>query len=50
MAQWVKNLPGIREDVVQSLEFLSGLRVRHCHKLQCRSQMQLRSCTAVAVV
>ena len=35
---------------VQSLASLSGLRVWHCHKLQRRSQMLLRSSIAVAVV
>ena len=34
---------------VQSLAWLSGLNIQHCHKLQCRSQMWLRSCIAVAV-
>ena len=33
---------------VQSLDSLSGLRIWHCHELQCRSQMQLRSHVAVA--
>jgi len=28
---------------VWSLALLSGLRIRHCHELQCRSQMQLGS-------
>ena len=35
---------------VQSLASLSGLRIQHGHKLQCRSQMQLGSGIAVAVV
>ena len=34
---------------VQSLALLSGLRIWHCCKLQCRSQVQLRSGVAVAV-
>ena len=34
---------------VQSLASFSGLRIRHCHKLQCRSQMRLGSSIAVAV-
>ena len=34
---------------VQSLALLSGLRIQCCQKLQCRSQMQLRSGDAVAV-
>ena len=35
---------------VQSLASLSGLRIQHCRELWCRSQMQLGSGTAVAVV
>ena len=35
---------------VQSLALLSGLRIWCCHELRCRSQMQLRSGVAVAVV
>ena len=35
---------------VQSLASLSGLRIQYCHKLWYRSQMQLRSGVAVAVV
>ena len=35
---------------VQSLASHSGLRTRHCRELWCRSQVQLRSCIAVAVV
>ena len=50
VAQWVKNLSSIHEDVVQSLALLSGLRIRHCHELQYRVQMWLGSCVAVAVV
>ena len=34
---------------VQSLAPLSGLRIKYCHELQCRSQMQLRSGVTVAV-
>ena len=34
---------------VQLLALLRGLRIRCCHKLQCRLQMQLRSGVAVAV-
>ena len=33
---------------VQSLTSLSGLRIWHCHKLQCRLQIQLGSTVAVA--
>ena len=35
---------------VPSLALLSGLRILHCHELWCRSQMQLGSGIAVAVV
>ena len=35
---------------VQSLASLSGLRIWRCHEVQCRSQMWLRSCVAMAVV
>ena len=35
---------------VRSLALLSGLGIWHCHEVWCRSQMQLRSCVAVAVV
>ena len=35
---------------VRSLTLLSGLRIQHCCELWCRSQMQLRSCVAVAGV
>ena len=35
---------------VRSLALISGLRIWHCHELWCRSQMQLGSHTAVAVV
>ena len=35
---------------VQSLASFSGLRIWHCHELWCRSQMQLRSRVAVAMV
>ena len=35
---------------VRSLASLIGLRIRHCHELWCRSQTQLKSGVAVAVV
>ena len=35
---------------VRSLASLSGLRSRHCRELWCRSQTQLGSCVAVAVM
>ena len=37
------------EDVDSILALLSGLRIWHCHKLQCTLQMQLGSSVAVAV-
>ena len=46
MAQWLVNLIVIHEDVAS----LGGLSIRCCHELWCRSQMQLRSDIAVAVV
>ena len=49
VAQQVKNLLSMRM-WVQSLALVSGLRIRPCHKLRCRSQMQLRSRVVVAVV
>ena len=39
----------IHEDEVRSLASLSGLRIRHCCELWCRSQTKLRSYVAVAV-
>ena len=50
MAQWLTNLTSIHETWVRSLALLSGLRIRHCHELQCRSQMWLGSCVAAALV
>ena len=44
---WVNPWPC---SVGQSLALLSGLRIWHCSKLQHRSQMQLRTSAAVAVV
>ena len=35
---------------VQSLASLSELRIQHCHELQCRLQMRLRSGIAMAVL
>ena len=50
------GLVGLRPDVVsvrlwvQSLASLSGLRIQHCHKLQHKSQMWLRSGVVMSVV
>ena len=56
----MQQLTSIHEDVsgylvsmrtqVQSLVSLSGLSIQRCRELWCRSQTQLRSHTAVAVV
>ena len=35
---------------VQSLALLSGLKIRYCHELWCRSQTRLGSLVAMAVV
>ena len=48
MAQQVKDLALSLQ--VQFLALLSGLRIGHCQKLWCRSQVQLTSGVAVAVV
>ena len=50
MAQGKRIRLGIMRLRVPSLASLSGLRIRHCHKLRCRSQIQLGSGIAVAVV
>ena len=49
MAQQVKNLNSVHEDVVWSLVLLSGLRIWPCQKLQHKTQRQLGSGIAVAV-
>ena len=41
---------GTRRLWVQSLAWLSGLKIRRCGELWCRSQMPLGSCVAMAVV
>ena len=43
------NLTCIHEDSGLMPGQLSGLRIRHCHELWCRSQKWLRSGVAVAV-
>ena len=50
MALWVKSPTSVHEDVDQSLVSLSGLRIRHCHELLCKLQLQLESGVAMAVV
>ena len=46
----VTNLTSIMRTWVQSLALLRGLRIGYCHELWHRSQTQLGSCVAVAVV
>ena len=50
VAQWKRIQLGTMRLRVQSLALLSGLRIQRCRELWCRSQMQLRSVVAVAVV
>ena len=50
MAQWKQIQLGTMKMQVQSLASLSGLRIWCCHELRCRSQTQLGSDVAVAVV
>ena len=49
MAQWFTNPTSIHKDT-GFLALLSGLRIWCCWELWYRSQMQLESCIAVAVV
>ena len=49
VAQQVKNPTSIHEDV-GLIPGLAQLRIWLCHKLQCKSNMRLGSCIAVAVV
>ena len=49
VAQWLTRLVPMKT-WVQSLALLSGLRICYCYELLCRSQTQLRSSIAVAVV
>ena len=50
MAQQKEIQLGAMRLQVRSPALLSGLRIRHCHELWYRSQMQLGSDVAVAVV
>ena len=49
VAQWLRTLPNLLEDVGLTLASLSRLRIQCCHRLWRRSQMQLESYVAVAV-
>ena len=49
VAPWVKNPNRIHEFEGLIPGFAHGLRIRHCHKMPHRSQMQLGSGIAVAV-
>ena len=50
VAHWKRIQLGTMRLLVRSLASLSGLRIRYCRKLWCRSQMWLRSGIAVAVL
>ena len=46
----VTNLTSICDDMCSIPGLAQGLRIQHCHELQCRSRTQLGSGVAVAVV
>ena len=48
VAQWKRIQLGTMKLCVRSLASISGLRIRCCHELWCRSQMQLEYGIAVA--
>ena len=50
IAQWKRIRVGTMRLRVRSPASLSGLRIWSCHELWCRSQTQLRSGVAVALV
>ena len=50
MAQWLMNPTRNDEVAVSSLASISGLRIRRCRELCCRSKTWLGSGVAVAVV
>ena len=49
MAQWLTNPTRNHEVVGRSPALLSGLRIRHCRELWCRSQTWLGSGVAMAL-
>ena len=49
VGQWKQIRLGTMRLQVQSLASLSGLKIRHCRELWCRSKTRLRSGVAVAV-
>ena len=49
MAQWLTNLTRNYEVAGLILALLSGLGIRHCRELWCRSQTRLGSHGAVAL-
>ena len=49
VAQWLMNPTGTMRLQVESLAYLSGLRIQRCRDLWCRSQTWLGSCVAVAL-
>ena len=50
MVRWKRIWLGTMWLWVWSLASLSGLRIRHCSELRCRSQTWFRSCVTAAVV
>ena len=50
VVQWKRIQLGTVRMWVQSLALLSGLRIKRCRELWCRSQTQLRCGVAVALV
>ena len=50
VAQWRGLQLGSMRLQVGSLASLSGLKIRYCHELWCRSQIGFGSCVAVALV
>ena len=49
MVQWKRIRLGTTRLQVESLALLSGLKIRCCHELWCRSQTRLGSWVAVAL-